>query len=67
MPLENDLDKLERMLGFEPLRDIGHPNPYGSYPSRFDGFISYVKKWFSEKMDKFKNLFRRKKIKAWGE
>ena len=36
MTLEQELEKLEIMLGFEPLEGISHPNPKRKYP----GFLS---------------------------
>ena len=40
MTLEQELEELEVMLGFEPLEHIAHPNPERKYP----GFFARLKK-----------------------
>lgn len=56
MSLEAELEKLEVMLGYQPLEGISHPNPKRKYP----GFFSKL----------FKKIFgifkvKKKEDKSW--
>ncbi len=48
MALENDLYKLEKMLGHEPL-GIEHPNPDRSNPSIFVKLFDKIRDFFKPK------------------